>query len=94
MIVTDRQVKNAHDVGMVNVRDQFVFPQKTVESAKAVRPLGIVPQHLQDHVLLRAFLSREINAGMLARGEAALQMISLDQWIDPGPHIANEQRGC
>ena len=75
MIVGDAEIENAHDVGVVDARDDLVLLQEPVEQAPAAG-IGNVAQHLERDSLAALLGLREVNrrqvAGIQLRDEPAL----------------------
>ena len=75
VVVGDAEIENAHDVGVVDARDDLVLLQEPVEQAPAAG-VGNMPQHLERDSFAALFRLRKVDgrqiAGIQLRDEPAL----------------------
>ena len=65
MIITNTKIVNPYDIGVLHIRNGFVFLQETIKRADAVTVLGHLPQYFQNDLQVRRLTLRQIYAGML-----------------------------
>ncbi len=92
MIVTHAEIIDIHDIGMIKLGDHLVFLQETIEGAETIRDIRDLSKHLQHHARLIRLADREVHRRMLADRETFDESIAANQRVDPGRHVADEQR--
>ncbi len=68
MIVGNAKIINAHDVLVIQARDDFIFLQESIEADETLRHVGNLAEHFQHHQRSRAFALGKID---LAHAAAA-----------------------
>src|SRR5882757_429639 len=96
MIVRDSQIVDAHDILMLQARDDFIFLQKSIETDETFGHVRYLAEYLEHHQRARALALRKIDlahspaahlpdAAMAANHDRA-EAVPLPEIRVPAPH--------